>query len=207
MCIYKDTLVNLLETKMERTHLSRSVFSAVIFLFAFVTAISQDARALPVAPSIVSRSSSDDYTMGDDATSDCFVLVIEGTDCEVNDMSPDDIAEFSDVFVEIIINDNLEYNSSLAKYCEPDPSDRSGRSASLQTGSFSQNNCPDIPYVLESPRGCGFSASHIAGERFTVRFYDPDPDSDSEELLCSSNISEEAIYNITKSRHRLLYRY
>ena len=176
-------------------------FSAVIFLVAIAVTLSHYARALPAVQTVVTRSNSDDYATNDDDTmANCFQLVIEGTDCQENDMSLDDIVDYSEVFVEIIINDEMQYNNSLEKYCSAGPVDRSDRSASLDFQDFYQNSCPDIPYVLENPRGCGVAASLIAGEQFTVRFYDPE--SDDEELLCSSNI-DDIIYNITKSTYHM----
>ena len=187
---------------MERTRLPGSAFSAVIFLAAVAVTLSHYARALPAVQTVVSRSNSDEYATNDDTMDNCFQLVIEGTDCQENDMSLDDIADYSEVFVEVIINDNMQYNDSLEKYCRASPVDRSDRSASLDFQTSYQNSCPNIPFVLENPRGCGVAASLIAGERFTVRFYDPE--SDDDDLLCSSNISDETIYNITKSTYHML---
>ena len=198
---------------MKRTGRS-TVFSAGIIFFAIVVTIaSPNARASPAVPSlVVTRSNSDDGAMADELSlADCVSLVIEGTDCESDDVASE-VAAMSqqDVFVEIMINDAVQYNDSLDKYCQlvaagranDEPgNDRSDRSASSSVRSILRNNCPDIPYVLQSPKGCGFAASNIEDEGFTVRFYDPDDDDeDSESMLCTSNISKEVIRNITKSK-------
>ena len=185
--------------------MSGSRFFARFFVFvSTVVALSYEARALPSVQSVVSRSTSDDSaSMTEDALADCFLQVIEGTDCEDSDTATEDSFDYTDLFVEIIINDTIQYNIGLEQYCQEDPtdhSDRSDESSGIGRVFKNNNNCPDIPYVLRRSKGCGFVASHIESEHFTVRFYYP-ADGDEDLMKCSSNISEETIYKITKSKH------